>query len=646
MNESAGRVAAPTGKAWTRHLPVFTLAALSLTYLANVLGWVSQSDVWLHTDGHIHFTRIQEFARGLFGDTDLSATRLLFGYGPMVYLATALAFGLLGPTYSTAVLVQCLFGMAGGVGAFLCGRRLAGPWAGVVAAAALLFLPVYLVRTWDVMADLPQASLSLLTLGVLVSSRGVSRISLSLLAGLVLGLALMSKWTAIFGLGPVLLLVLGGALVKENGWSRGVLLSLGGVALVGLALWAWYALVPEEADAAPCVVAGVLFGLGAVAAAVLAWKLERWRRTFNAVALICTAGAITAPLLMFGRGGFLWQVSLLSEVQLQLLRQSVDRPDLAGILSSLVWIWHRWELGPLLALLLLPGVALGLWRRETRPVAATLLVFFAAHTVMVILAMDLPAERHLLAGMVCLSPLATAWLVGPPLPARLRKIAPALLVIWSLVHGLGWLIPGMPGARSPEPWHRDIQLYSRKESPWTPAWAGTSSPLQTLLPYRKQGQTEAARSLVAKLGQGETCGVFIVDPAARETFDHMQEINGFMREAQRFGSLLGAVDALDQPEAPLAAYDFWLVVEPPTPRPGEDLATRLVTILGGDQMVEVGWQGTFLKSRLSAIWYHRPPRRAECQMRLSRYQLLPLGTGYRRANNGAGPALPRELLQR
>lgn len=646
MSESAGREAAPPGKAWIRQLPVLALGAVCLTYLANVLGWVSLSDVWLHTDGHIHFTRIQEFARGLFGDTDLSANRLLFGYGPMVYLATAGAFGLLGPTYDTAVLVQGLFGVAGGVGAYLCGRRLAGPWAGVVAAAALLCLPVYLVRTWDVMADLPQASLSLLTLGLLISSRGMSRVPVALLAGLALGLALMSKWTAIFGLGPVLLLVLGGAVIREHGWRLGVPLAAAGVALVGAALWAWYALVPEEAEVGPCVAAGVIAALGAVGAAILAMKLERWRRTFNCLALLFTAGVVSAPLMMFGRGGFLWQVSLLGQVQLELLKQSVDRPGLAGIVSSLVWTWHRWELGPVLALLLLPGLAFGLARRETRGVAIPLLLFFVFHTGMVLLSMDLPAERHLLAGMVCLSPLAASWLAGWPLPPRARKIAPALLVIWSLLHGVGWLIPGMPGARSPEPWHKDIQIYSRKESPWTPAWAGTSSPLQTLLPFRKQGRSAAAKSLVEKMGKGETCGVFIVDPASRKTFDHMQEINGFMREAQQYGSLLGAVDALDQPEAPLAAYDFWLVVEPATARPGEDLATRLVKALGGDKVVTVGWQGAFLKNRLSAIWYHQPPRRAECQMRLSRYQLLPLGTGYRRANNGAGPAWPRELSSR
>ena len=642
MTEAAGRTAVdPAGPWWRRHLPLLLLLLTCLVYLGNVLLWVSRSEVWLHTDGHIHFFRVQEYARALFGDLALGEMRQLFGYGPLIYFVTAVAFHLLGESYTSAVVAQCLFGLAGGVGAFLCGRRLAGPWAGLLAALALLTLPMFLVRTWDVMADMPMAALSCLALGLVLASDGLRRWGYAVGAGLALGAALMTKWPSIFGLGPAFALAIAHALYRDRGLLKGALVGTAGAALVGLALAGWYFYVPSVLSMGTCLAAGVVCGVATFALVTAGRRAPGQRVPLNMMALLCAAAVVAVPLMVFGKDGLLHQVQTLSTVQMELLQNPVDRPDAAGMFTSLVRVWLRWELGPVLALLLVVGLVVGLVRRESRLATSTLLVFFVFQTGMVLLAMDMPAERHLLSAMVGLSPLASAWLFWPRLPVVARRVAPALAALWFLAHGVGWLIPGMPGARSPMAWHKDIQIYGETEPAWLPAWAGASSPMLTLLPYSNPGRVELAARLVAKLGVGETCGVFIIHPAARNKFDHMQELDGLLGEAVRRGSRLAVIDALDQPGAALAEFDFWLVLEPP----GEAaLAARLVKVLGKDR-VTVGWTGAFQKFQLSAVWYGTAPKREACQARLSRYELLPLGEGFRRTIDSKDPALPRELVK-
>jgi hypothetical protein len=92
-----------------------------------------------------------------------------------------------GATVDTLRLEVFAFALLGLVAAYLAGRALAGPWAGVAAAAVLAVAPPYPTYSVQVSADLPGTVLALLALACLLSARG--RRSALALGGLLLAAA-------------------------------------------------------------------------------------------------------------------------------------------------------------------------------------------------------------------------------------------------------------------------------------------------------------------------------------------------------------------------------------------------------------------------------------------------------------------------
>jgi 4-amino-4-deoxy-L-arabinose transferase-like glycosyltransferase len=80
-----------------------------------------------------------------------------------------------GATVHTLRLEFLAFALLGLVAAYLAGRALAGPWAGVAAAAVLAVAPPYPTYAVQVSADLPGTTLALLALACLLTARGRRR---------------------------------------------------------------------------------------------------------------------------------------------------------------------------------------------------------------------------------------------------------------------------------------------------------------------------------------------------------------------------------------------------------------------------------------------------------------------------------------
>jgi 4-amino-4-deoxy-L-arabinose transferase-like glycosyltransferase len=107
-----------------------------------------------------------------------------------------------GATVDTLRLEVFAFALLGLVAAYLAGRALAGPWAGVAAAAVLAVAPPYPTYSVQVSADLPGTVLALLALAYLLSARG--RRSAYALGGLLLAAAEWVKLDAFLIVLPAL----------------------------------------------------------------------------------------------------------------------------------------------------------------------------------------------------------------------------------------------------------------------------------------------------------------------------------------------------------------------------------------------------------------------------------------------------------
>lgn len=141
---------------------------------------------------------------------------------------------LLGRDVESLVWAVRLLALANPVLMYFLIKRLAGPVSGLLAAAMVAFFG-YTATVWHAFnIDAVQLTVYLLAVLVLLIAVQKDRAGLSLLSGLLLGAAILTKETAL----TVFPLALFTALLL--GWSiRGVLLHYAGVAMVSLPWWIW-----------------------------------------------------------------------------------------------------------------------------------------------------------------------------------------------------------------------------------------------------------------------------------------------------------------------------------------------------------------------------------------------------------------------
>ena len=114
--------------------------------------------------------------------------------------------------------------------AYALGRALAGPLAGLGAAALLTVAPPFPLFAHRVLADLPPLGLALAAFWLAVGARVRRSVGLAAAAGAVLALAATVKPNAVLAVPPFLLLLLW----ERSGRARALLAALGGAAAVGV----------------------------------------------------------------------------------------------------------------------------------------------------------------------------------------------------------------------------------------------------------------------------------------------------------------------------------------------------------------------------------------------------------------------------
>lgn len=160
-------------------------------------------------------------------------------YPPGLYLVSAGFHAALGPGRAAALLSQLPFLALLGASTWWLGRRLAGPWAGLAAAAMALGSPGVAYYTQHYYLDLPLAAAVAFNLAASLEARDFSSPRASLAWGASLALGAMAKNTFVFwGAFPFLALLAGSA-VRDPRYTLRVLqacgLWLGGVLLANQA---------------------------------------------------------------------------------------------------------------------------------------------------------------------------------------------------------------------------------------------------------------------------------------------------------------------------------------------------------------------------------------------------------------------------
>jgi hypothetical protein len=207
-----------------------------------VLLFIAVSAWWLTRDN-----RVQDWDNGLhtllaFGVHDqlaagnLSAWFTEFNtYPPLVHVVGALAVFVAGKHPMAVILASNLvFVPLLAIGCYGLGKLVYGPRAGLLAGLFALGTPIFVSQMHVFMVDPPEAAMVAVSAWAILASRRFARIGVAALAGLAVGLALMTKQTSIVFLAGLVAVAL-----LRGGWRnwRGLLLFVVIAAAISLP---WY----------------------------------------------------------------------------------------------------------------------------------------------------------------------------------------------------------------------------------------------------------------------------------------------------------------------------------------------------------------------------------------------------------------------
>ena len=215
--------------------PAWGAIGVTLLFVAVTCWWLAQDAAVQFGGGasHLYASLLYwEFVRD--GDL-LRAFELATYYPPAIRLFGAGALALGGQSVATAVLAQNLvFVPLLALACFQVGRMAGGPRAGLLAVVFALGTPLIAEQFHVFMLDAPATALVAVAVWLLLASDRFARVGVAALAGLVVGLGLLTKQqTPLYVAGLVAVLLLRG-----GGWhNRRGLAAFAAVALLVAAPW-------------------------------------------------------------------------------------------------------------------------------------------------------------------------------------------------------------------------------------------------------------------------------------------------------------------------------------------------------------------------------------------------------------------------
>jgi 4-amino-4-deoxy-L-arabinose transferase-like glycosyltransferase len=206
-------------------------AGVTGLFVALTGWWLTQDDAVPFGGGAQHLFAAIRFKEAIAAGHPFTVFEQHGYYPPAVRLFGALALLLGGMHVATAVLAQNLvFVPLLALACFAVGRMLGGPRAGLLAVVFALGAPLVAEQFHVFMLDAPEAALVAVAVWLLLASERFARVGIAALAGLALGLALLTKQFS-----PLYLAgLLAALLARDGGWRnwRGIAAFAGATLLV------------------------------------------------------------------------------------------------------------------------------------------------------------------------------------------------------------------------------------------------------------------------------------------------------------------------------------------------------------------------------------------------------------------------------
>lgn len=327
-------------------------------------------------------------------------------YPPLTYQVTLVAYGLLGVSPLTPVASFFPFLAILGLSMYGIGVNLGGRPLGWACALATLGAPVVLDHSRTYFIDLPATTMLALSVMALSRSRDFTDLRWSLLFGVSMALGVLTRWTHLLFVLPMLAYAVGRALHRARPTVALAVATVGGAVAVSLTWLIWHAPVTDG-----CFVAGPGFNWGTWAfcgadIVVLAWlarALARRRggRESAAAALV----NMVESLALFAFLAWPWYWYNGARVRSKLdYQQGVHVGFWQGVHAYLTDLSTMVYLGPVLLGI---GVTYGLWRPRLRAVTVMLITSLA---LAIGFASLLPPDsRYFMPAIVFAVPLALFW---------------------------------------------------------------------------------------------------------------------------------------------------------------------------------------------------------------------------------------------
>jgi 4-amino-4-deoxy-L-arabinose transferase-like glycosyltransferase len=203
-------------------------------YLVVNLVWLARDTLPPAWDQAAHADHCLSYFRLLGAPASLSLTKLLTVssyYPPFFYVSTVPMSFLFGFSPDILAATEIVFLLVLVFAVFKVGERLFGPSAGAGAAVLVALYPAVFGLSREVLLDLPVLAMVALSQYVILAGKAGTSLKRGALLGLVIGLSVMTKWTAVAFLPGSLLVVYGEEFVRGNGPSRRNLLASLAIAL-------------------------------------------------------------------------------------------------------------------------------------------------------------------------------------------------------------------------------------------------------------------------------------------------------------------------------------------------------------------------------------------------------------------------------
>jgi len=235
VTPAAGRARLPRsemvrGRGWAS--AAIGVAAL---FIAISCWWVSRDLGIPSSDAASHLFTVVGY-HDLLARGDIAAFWTRSGYYPPLTFFVGALSTFVGPLDEATPVIgaNLVYGSLLAAGCYGTARLLAGPFAGFLAVIFALGSPLLIEQFHVFMIDAPEAAMVAAAVWLILASERFSRIGVSALAGLVVGLGLSSKEQFPIFIAGLLLVVL----ARGDGWRnwRGIAV-FGGVALVIAAPW-------------------------------------------------------------------------------------------------------------------------------------------------------------------------------------------------------------------------------------------------------------------------------------------------------------------------------------------------------------------------------------------------------------------------